>query len=186
MAPAPELGTIVVLPPNPVQAGPMLIQPCTTSVPPDAATPAECPHSCANGHGYEGRCLLDPLHEPDVIGGSDQEPDRWVWRCWGTDGCAGGLSLGHFSAAAARRAYDRHCTDQHTEERRLHALFAHPGWEYATTVGPRKQWDDAGTPPCGDDGLPDETWERNTDAGRDGWERFDYTEESYWRRPVAP
>lgn len=59
----------------------------------------------------------------------------------------------------------------------LHAAHAHPAWEYATTEGPRKSWYDQDTPPDG------EGWERNMDAGRDGWERFDYTEESYWRRP---
>ncbi|MFD9256958.1 hypothetical protein [Streptomyces sp. NPDC059538] len=66
----------------------------------------------------------------------------------------------------------------------LHARKAHPDWEYATTEGPRKQWDDASEPPSDDDGVPDPTWERNLDAGYrgEGWERFDYTEESYWRR----
>jgi hypothetical protein len=64
----------------------------------------------------------------------------------------------------------------------LHARSAHPAYEYRTTQGPRKQWDGADEPPAGEDGDPDPTWERNTDAGRDGWDRFDYTEESYWRR----
>lgn len=64
----------------------------------------------------------------------------------------------------------------------LHARRAHPAWEYATTEGPRKQWDDADVPPANEAGEPDSTWERNVDAGRDGWERWDYTEESYWRR----
>lgn len=58
----------------------------------------------------------------------------------------------------------------------LHAERRHPAWEYATTEGQRKAWDDADTPPEG------EGWERNVDAGRNGWDRFDYTEESYWRR----
>lgn len=65
----------------------------------------------------------------------------------------------------------------------FHAQRAHPDWEYATTEGPRKRWDDIDTPPTGDDGEPDPSWQRNTDAGRDGWERFNHTEESYWRRP---
>lgn len=70
-------------------------------------------------------------------------------------------------------------------EARLHARFAHPGYEYRTTEGPRKQWDDIDQPPHGDDGEPEPGWERNVDAGRPGmgWDRFDYTEESYWRRP---
>lgn len=58
----------------------------------------------------------------------------------------------------------------------LHAHFMHPDWEYTTTEGQRKAWDYADEPPEGDG------WVRNVDAGRDGWERFDYTEESYWRR----
>ncbi|MFG3488514.1 hypothetical protein [Streptomyces sp. NPDC047972] len=66
----------------------------------------------------------------------------------------------------------------------LHARRAHPDWEYATTEGPRKHWDDVNQPPLDDNGDPDPTWERNLDAGRpgEGWERFNYTEESYWRR----
>lgn len=69
----------------------------------------------------------------------------------------------------------------------LHARQAHPGWEYATTEGPRKQWDYSDEPPSDDNGVPDPTWQRNIDAGYpgEGWERFDYTEESYWRRPVT-
>lgn len=57
-----------------------------------------------------------------------------------------------------------------------HAEFAHPDFEYATTRGPRKDWEYADEPPEG------EGWERNVDAGRDGWVRFDFHEESYWRR----
>jgi hypothetical protein len=64
----------------------------------------------------------------------------------------------------------------------LHARFAHPAWEYRVTEGPRKQWDDIDDPPRDENGNPEPGWERNTDAGRDGWERWDYTEESYWRR----
>ncbi|MGY6019614.1 hypothetical protein [Streptomyces spinosirectus] len=67
---------------------------------------------------------------------------------------------------------------------RLHAERRHPGYEYRTTQGPRKQWDTIDQPPYDDDGEPDPSWERNVDAGRpgQGWDRFDYTEESYWRR----
>jgi hypothetical protein len=53
----------------------------------------------------------------------------------------------------------------------------HPDYEYKTTQGPRKYWDDADTPPEG------EGWERNIyRAGGEGWERYDYHEESYWMR----
>lgn len=65
-------------------------------------------------------------------------------------------------------------------EAELHAHSMHPEWEYATTEGQRKAWDRADVPPDG------EGWERNTDKGRDGWERLDYTEESYWRRRLPP
>lgn len=59
----------------------------------------------------------------------------------------------------------------------LHCRASHPSYEYATTEGPRKQWDDADEPPEG------VGWERNTDIGYgQGWARLDYTEESYWRR----
>ena len=73
------------------------------------------------------------------------------------------------------------------ETARLHAEHRHPSYEYRTTEGPRKQWDDIDRPPVGEDGEPDPSWERNVDAGRagQGWDRFDYTEESYWRRKKA-
>lgn len=60
-----------------------------------------------------------------------------------------------------------------------HACCNVPGWEYETKEGPRKQEGPQDYPPDGDG------WEPNVDIGRRGWERFDYTEESYWRRPVA-
>lgn len=63
----------------------------------------------------------------------------------------------------------------------LHARRAHPAYEYRTTEGARKQFDSS-IPPADDNGDPDLTWEVNVDAGRDGWDRFDYTEEAYWRR----
>jgi hypothetical protein len=59
----------------------------------------------------------------------------------------------------------------------LHARCSHPSYEYKTTEGQRKAWDDADVPPEG------EGWERNVDKGYgEGWARLDYTEESYWRR----
>jgi hypothetical protein len=60
-----------------------------------------------------------------------------------------------------------------------HARCCRPGFEYATTQGQRKAWDDIDTPPDGDG------WVRNVHPGRNGWERFDYTEESYWMREKA-
>ncbi|MDQ0809834.1 hypothetical protein QFZ63_001548 [Streptomyces sp. B3I7] len=80
--------------------------------------------------------------------------------------------------------YDPPAAEDLTDQE-LHARCAHPAWEYRTTTGPRKQWDGVDDPPCDDDGNPEPGWERNLDAGcpGEGWERFDYIEESYWRRP---
>lgn len=63
-------------------------------------------------------------------------------------------------------------------ESALHRRMAHPDYEYATTKGQRKAWDV--TPPEQGDGP---VWEMNKDY-HDGWERFEYHEEAYWRRPV--
>lgn len=61
--------------------------------------------------------------------------------------------------------------------RELHKRLAHPDYEYTHTEGQRKTvWDDV--PKAKDGEIP---WERNTDH-HDGFERFDYHEESYWRR----
>jgi len=80
---------------------------------------------------------------------------------------------------AAKRAIIADTYWSHKErptDAELHASSSNPAWEYETTEGPRKRWDDADEPPEG------EGWERNTDKGRDGWDRWEYTEESYWRR----
>lgn len=59
----------------------------------------------------------------------------------------------------------------------LHTRRLHPDYEYDTTTGPRKAWNNASTPPEG------EGWVSNTTiADPDAWERFEYHEESYWRR----
>ncbi len=52
-------------------------------------------------------------------------------------------------------------------------------WENATTKGPRKAWDDEMTPPEG------EGWVVDPDRGNNGWERFEYHEERYWKRLVS-
>ena len=56
-----------------------------------------------------------------------------------------------------------------------------PQYEYKTTSGPRKMWEDYDKPPEG------EGWEPDPDRGRPGesWERFDNHEEAYWRRPIT-
>lgn len=80
---------------------------------------------------------------------------------------------------AAKRAIieAQHWTPQERPtDAQLHFRSSHPAYEYATTEGQRKAWDDADEPPEG------EGWERNVDSGRDGWDRFECHEESYWRR----
>jgi hypothetical protein len=116
------------------------------------------------------------------------DPGQWLWRCEGIRHCEGLMGIGYASEESAQDAYDAHATRDHGADPttgQLHARCLHPGWEYATTEGQRKQWADADTPPADDHGDPDPTWERNTDRGRNGWERLDCTEESYWRRKVT-
>ena len=66
----------------------------------------------------------------------------------------------------------------------LHDRRAHPAYEYATTQGQRKAWDYSNEPPWDPDtNEPGIGWERNATASNpEAWERFNYTEESYWRR----
>lgn len=79
---------------------------------------------------------------------------------------------------AKRRIIELHTSPPDTRtEAEMHRARAHPAWEYDTTTGPRKAWGNPDVPPDSSGWVP------NVDAGRDGWERFDYHEESYWRRP---
>lgn len=66
----------------------------------------------------------------------------------------------------------------------LHQRRAHPAYEYRTTEGQRKAWDQVDEPPWDDElGRPGDGWELNiTSRDTDAWERFDYIEERYWRR----
>lgn len=109
--------------------------------------------------------------------------DHWYWRCMGIRHCTGLRVDGpHPGKDAAEASYAEHAARDHgatATEAQLHAGMRHPGWEYATTRGPRKQlWDYLSEPPEGDG------WELNKDAGRGGWEREDHHEEAYWKRPV--
>lgn len=89
---------------------------------------------------------------------------------------AGRALVRELAARLNRAEFEQMIAGMSTGE--LHRRRLHPDWEYATTEGPRKQWDYSDVPPGG------EGWVRNRCAGRDGWERFEYTEESYWMRPV--
>jgi hypothetical protein len=111
---------------------------------------------CCTGTGYVSECPLCPEYGTRMI-----------------DPCPG-----HPADDANQQVVDT---------ARLHAERRHPGFEYATTRGPRKQWDDPDRPPVGENADPDHTWKPNVDAGRPGmgWDRFDYHEEAYWRRPKS-
>lgn len=132
--------------------------------------PCMCqPHHVGGAYGCPEGC---PTHNPggeDVREGAIGRP--------ALDDPADDLSDAEREAAWRETVHLGREMEQQSDAE-LHARFAHPGWEYATTEGPRKQWDDAGVPPEGDG------WERNVAKGIDGWERFDFTEESYWRRPI--
>jgi len=123
--------------------------------------------------------MSTPPAQPD-----EQEP----WCCAGRSGYVSECPLCPQYGTSLLDPCPGHAASDENQVRidaaELHARRAHPGFEYATTNGPRKQWDTIDEPPYGDDGEPDPTWERNVDAGRpgQGWDRFDYTEVSYWRR----
>ncbi|MGW4505732.1 hypothetical protein ACWENO_13940 [Streptomyces sp. NPDC004436] len=115
-----------------------------------------------------------------------EQPTPWCCRGW-AQGCPLCPDYGTRRAEPCPGHDNTPDNQQTVATAALHARQAHPGWEYATTEGPRKQWDYSDEPPSDDNGVPDPTWQRNIDAGYpgEGWERFDYTEESYWRRPRA-
>lgn len=67
---------------------------------------------------------------------NDRNQDRWVFRCWGTDGgCDGWLGLGHHSEQSAQRERDRHIAEHHPEEQRASALTATEATETARPWG---------------------------------------------------
>lgn len=90
------------------------------------------------------------------------------------DRCLISVARGH-GTSGPQGSPERRKVEQRAQQE-LHARRADPGYEYATTRGPRKAWYDYDVPPEGDG------WERNVDAGDGGWERFDTYEVSYWRR----
>lgn len=119
-----------------------------------------------------GRTLY--LHTPDnpkgVLVGVVDTPELAALVCEAVN-----THLEEEEPKAARAHWRASLTDA-----QLHALCAHPDYQYEITQGQRKAWDYADEPPEG------HGWERNTDAGRKGWERFDFHEESYWRRRRTP
>ena len=44
---------------------------------------------------------------------ADDNSQKWVFRCWGTDTCDGWLSLDHASEQSAVRALTRHTEEDH-------------------------------------------------------------------------
>lgn len=97
------------------------------------------------------------------------------------------LNGADFGVAAARAmVFDRIATVIEAQQARidelesfLHSRLMHPNYEYETTTGQRKAFDE--DPPYEDPN----SWERNTDYGDNGWARFEYHEEAYWRRRKA-
>lgn len=78
----------------------------------------ECPPACAEGHRYEGDCLLDPL-DPGGIGsitylGTGR--GLWAWSCEGHEWCEGVSGSDHETGFGARRAHDRHVKRWHTQD----------------------------------------------------------------------
>lgn len=118
--------------------------------------------------------------------------DELPWCCAGTPGYVSECPLcPQYGTSLLDPCPGHPATDDNQQAittARLHAERRHPGYEYATTRGPRKQWDTADEPPMDDNGETDPAWEANLDAGRPGtgWDRFDYHEEAYWRRPKRP
>lgn len=88
--------------------------------------------------------------------------------------------------AAAERRADELARDpfEGMSDDELHQRRAHPAYEYETTEGQRKAWEGVDDPPWDEAlGRPGEGWELNiTSRDPDAFERFDYTEERYWRR----
>jgi hypothetical protein len=76
-----------------------------------------CPPACAESHLYDGACLLDPCEGRVVSWSTWPGQQGWAYSCDGEDGCEGHVSYGHSSAAAARRAHDRHLKREHLEVR---------------------------------------------------------------------
>lgn len=113
--------------------------------------------------------------------------DEVEWRIYGPgDRDTRQLIAKLDSRSAARAIVDAHNRElaEQTErvkrlerlEAWLHSKGLHPDYQYRTTDGPRKGWYDEDVPPEG------EGWMRNIHRGSEGWERFDYHEESYWMR----
>jgi hypothetical protein len=149
---------------------------------PDGCIVLHRPDRAAEGQptGEDRAQDSQPLPEADHSTWSRDE--RWYWRCMGIRHCHGMWVDGpHANSAAAEAGYHAHAAQDHgaqPTDAQLHRSQLHPQWEYAVTKGPRKQqWDYTTEPPEGDG------WVVNVDAGRDGWEREDYHEEAYWKRP---
>lgn len=76
-------------------------------------SPDTCSLACIETHMYEGECLVSPMIIGTISPRVENGITAYSWRCdW--DGECGGLRhLGYPSAAAARRAYDRHLKAEH-------------------------------------------------------------------------
>ncbi|MFE7547057.1 DUF6221 family protein [Streptomyces gardneri] len=135
----------------------------------------------AQRNGHPGNCLNYPGQNPEDY---DEYETCHLHIATAESSPYRDIEFGLADIDAKRQILTAYEDRPAESDSQLHARFAHPAWEYRTTTGPRKTWDDVDTPPLDENGDPDPSWERNRDAGRpgEGWERFDYTEKSYWRR----
>ena len=109
--------------------------------------------------------LLDKLREAETEMRVQKEVVERLQEMIRTYESASHTDEGDLAAYAARLSSE------------LHRRLAHPDYEYTTTEGQRKSvWNDV--PPTEPDEIP---WERNVDYHQ-GFERFEWHEESYWRR----
>ncbi len=125
--------------------------------------------------GYEDTFIVTEFCDPASVLSASGNYDRMCLQV-GDD-----LTLDRELAKKLRDMLSKWLGDEPKAEevrlaRALHLRLMHPDYQYETTKGPRKSWDDQDTPPDGGG------WERNEDFCEEGWERFDFHEESYWRR----
>lgn len=81
----------------------------------EVASPDPCGTPCADGHLYEGSCLLSPMIIGTISPRIENDVTRYVWQCSKGIACEGLFHVGYPAAAAARRAYDKHLRHDHPD-----------------------------------------------------------------------
>lgn len=82
---------------------------------PPHAGPDPCPPGCAESHLYEDGCLLSPMIIGTISPRIENDVTRYVWQCSKGTACEGLFHVGYPTAAAARRAYDKHLRHDHPD-----------------------------------------------------------------------